>query len=194
MSVIPITSKQMTLEEYVEFDRNNEGRFEYFDGELFELSGSSIQHADIETNLLTILKRELTPKGCRVNSANVRLKVPRLPTFRYADLSALCGKRIIEKFSGVDILINPSLIVEILSESTASYDRGQKFYEYKSIESFREYLLVEQNKQLVTLYTKHNEKFWFQSEYETGETFKLESLDCELIVDEIYQGVEFDIE
>ncbi len=190
MTAVP--EKKITLEEYLELDKNAEGRFEYHNGYVFEMSGVSIKHADIEANLMTILKNKLASRDCKVNPANVRIKVPKLPTYRYADLSALCGERIVGQIAGLDVLINPSLIVEVLSPSTAYYDRGEKFTEYKSIESFKEYLLVDQNKESVTLYTKHNEKFWFQSEYVSGETLKLESLDCELKVDEIYQGIIFE--
>lgn len=187
MNAIPV--KNMTLEEYLEFDKNSDGRFEYFDGEVFEMSGVSIAHADLEANLIVLLMRQLSPRGCRVNPANARIKVPKLPTCRYADLSVTCGERVVEKITGVEVLVNPTLIVEVLSPATESYDRGEKFLEYKSIESFREYLLVSQDKKLVTLFTKHNEKFWFQSEYGSGEEVKLVSLDCTLNIDEIYQGI-----
>lgn len=189
MSAIP--EKEMTLEEYFEFDKNSEGRFEYHDGYIVELSGVSIEHGDIEANLMTILKNKVARRDCKINPANIRIKVPKVSTYRYADLSALCGERVVEQIAGLDVLVNPALIVEILSKSTASYDLGDKFTEYKSIESFQEYLLVNQDKKVVTLYTKHNERFWFQSQYFEGETLKLESLDCELSVDEIYQGVSF---
>jgi Uma2 family endonuclease len=187
MSAIP--KHKITLEEYFELDKNAEGRFEYHDGFIVELSGVSIKHGDIEANLLTILKNKTVSRNCKINPANVRIKVPKLTTYRYADLSALCGERILEQIAGLDVLVNPALIVEVLSDSTASYDRGEKFTEYKSIESFREYLLVDQDKKFITLYTKYNEKFWFQSEYFEGEIFKLESIEVELNVDEIYQGI-----
>lgn len=192
MTAVP--NRKMSLEEYFEFDKNSEGRFEYFDGEVFELSGVSVQHADIEANLIALLKRELDGRDCRVNPANVRIKVPKLPTYRYADLSALCEERVIEKIADVDMLVNPSLIVEVLSPSTERYDRGEKFSEYKSIASFREYLLVSQEKKFVTLFTKHNDRFWFQSEYGDGEELRLESLDCSLKVDDIYDGINFESE
>jgi Uma2 family endonuclease len=189
-----VAQTKMTLEEYLEFDHNSEGRFEFHNGYIVEMSGVSIEHGDIEANLMTILKNKVADRDCKINPANIRLKVPKLPTYRYADLSALCGKRIVEKFSGLDVLVNPALIVEVLSPSTENYDRVEKFTEYKSIESFREYLLISQTKPFVTLYTKYNEIFWFQSEYKAGETLKLESLDCELNVDEIYAGITFELE
>lgn len=192
MTAVP--HRKMSLEEYFEFDKNSEGRFEYFDGEVFEMSGVSVQHADIEANLIALLKRELDGRNCRVNPANVRIKVPKLPTYRYADISALCEDRVIEKIADVDVLVNPSLIVEVLSPSTERYDRGEKFSEYKSIASFREYVLVSQEKKFVTLFTKHNDRFWFQSEYGAGEELRLESLDCSLKVDDIYDGINFESE
>jgi Uma2 family endonuclease len=190
MTAVP--QKKITLEEYFELDGNAEGRFEYHDGFVVEMSGVSVEHDDIEANLTTILKNKLASRDCKVNPANIRIKVPKLPTYRYADLSALCGERCVEEIHGFDVLVNPSLIVEVLLPSTASYDRGEKFVEYKSIESFREYLLIEQDKKFVTLYTKYDKQFWFQSEYFAGETFKLESLSIELSVDEIYLGIIFE--
>lgn len=189
MPAIRTLNQQMTLEEYLEFDNNSEGRFEYHDGYVVEMSGVSAEHGDIEANLMTLLKNQTASRNCKINPANVRIKVPKLSTYRYADVSALCGNRIVEQFAGLDVLVNPSLTIEILSPSTISYDRGEKFTEYKSIESFEEYLLVSQDKKFVTLYTKHNQKFWFQSEYVEGETLKLESIGCELNIDEIYEGI-----
>jgi len=112
--------------------------------------------------------------------------------YRYGDVSALCGKPIYEDLGNQRLLINPTLIVEVLSPSTEKFDRDLKFKAYKSIEGLHEYLLVSQSQKFVTLYTKYNEKFWFQSEYVEGETLKLESLECELSVDEIYQGIIFE--
>ena len=192
MSAIPITSQQMTLEEYLEFDYNAEGRYEYFDGEIVEMSGGSPEHSLLGNRIGFLLQRELIQKSCSVYNSEVQIKVPSLPPYRYGDVSALCGQPIYEDLGNQRLLVNPSLIVEVLSPSTENYDREEKFKAYKSIESLREYLLVSQAKKFITLYVKHNEKFWFQSEYVEGETLKLESLDSELSVDEIYQGIVFE--
>ncbi len=192
MSAIPITSQQMTLEEYLEFDYNAEGRYEYFDGEVIEMSGGSPEHSLLGSKIGFLLNRELLPKGCLVFQSDVRIKVPEMLPYRFGDVSALCGKPIYEDLGKSRLLVNPTLIIEVLSSSTENYDRGEKFKAYKSIESLREYVLVSQSKKFVTLYTKHNEKFWFQSEYVKGETLKLESLDCELSVNEIYQAIVFE--
>jgi len=189
MSGISITGQQMTLEEYLEFDYNAEGRYEYFDGEVFEMSGGSPEHSLLGNRVGFLLQRELILKNCSVYNSEVQIKVPTMLPYLYADVSALCGEPIYENLGNQRLLVNPTLIVEILLPSTEKFDRALKFKAYKSIESLREYLLVWQDEKLVMLFTKHNEKFWFQSEYVEGETLKLESLDCELSVNEIYQGI-----
>ncbi|HEX8268037.1 MAG TPA: Uma2 family endonuclease [Pyrinomonadaceae bacterium] len=168
MSATPISSSQMTLEEYLEFDYNSEGRFEYFDGEVFELSGGSPEHALLSSQIGYLLRRELLPKGCLVYSSDLKIKVPSLPPYRYADVTALCDKPIYEKLGNIRYLVNPVLLVEVLSSSMEKYYRSEKLIGYKSISSFREYLLVSQNQKLVIQYVKHNKKFWLQTEYGEG--------------------------
>ncbi len=189
----PFPKVKMTLEEYLEFDFNAEGRFEYFHGEVFEICGGSPEHALLGNRIGRLLGNQLDHRGGSVFSSEVKIKVPRMPPYRYGDVSALYGQPIYEKLGNQRLLVNPVLIVEVLHKSTESYDKGEKFRAYKSIENLREYLLVSQSKKFVTLYTKYNEKFWFQSEYITGETLKLESLNCDLSVDEIYQGIRFQL-
>lgn len=179
----------MTLEEYLEFDHQAEGRFEYFNGEVFEMGGGSPEHSLLANRVGRLLGNQIDAKGCLVFQSDIKIKVPTMPPYRYADVSALCGKAEYESVGKQKLLLNPILIVEVLSDSTEKFDKGDKFKAYKSIPGFKEYLLISQDKKFVTLYTKYNEKFWFQSEYETGETLKLESLDIELRVDEIYQGI-----
>ena len=179
----------MSLEEYLEFDYNAEGRYEYFDGEVFEMSGGSPEHSLLGSQIGRLLGNQLVHKGCLVYNSDAKIKVPAMPPYHYADVSALCGKPIYEQLKNQRLLVNPSLIVEILSPSTEKYDRASKFKAYKSIESLREYLLVWQDEKFLMLLTRHNEKFWFQTEYGAGDILRLESVDCELKVDEIYQGI-----
>ena len=189
MSAVP--KEKYTLEEYFELDKNAEGNFEYFDGEIFEMSGVSPNHARIEMTLAVKLGPQANKKGCEAFPANLRIKVPLLPTYRYPDLSVVCGGAKFIEISGLQCLENPNLIVEVLSDSTEKYDLGEKFREYKSIESFNEYLLISSTSKNVTLYQKHNERFWLQSDYVTNEAFHLNTLDVDINVDELYQGVEF---
>ncbi len=190
MTALP--KHKYTIEEYFELDKNAEGNYEYFDGEIFEMSGVSPNHARIERNLLVKTSPRATQNGCEVFPSNLRVKVPMLPTYRYPDLTLVCGKAEFTEIGGLQCLENPILIVKVLSDSTEKYDQGDKFREYKSIESFNEYLLISSTEKIVVLYQKHNGRFWLRSDYESGESFHLNSLNFDVNVDELYEGVEFE--
>lgn len=182
-----------TLEEYLELERTSEERFEFWDGEIFCMSGVSDEHDAIEGNIYSFLRSRIGERGCRVFLANMRIKVPSAPPYRYADLSVVCGKFELEEIGGVDTLINPQLIVEVLSPSTEAYDRGDKFSHYKSIATLREYLLVAQHRPHVTRLFKQEDGAWVHTEAnELEATLTLGSLGCELPLTEIYAGVSFD--
>jgi Uma2 family endonuclease len=181
-----------TLEEYLELDRNSDARLEYWRGEVFDMSGASEQHYEIEGNLIAALKPRLREQGCRAFPGNTRIKVPSLPPYRYGDFVALCGKAEFEKLDGVDVLVNPALIIEVLSDSTEGYDRGDKFTNYQSIPTFQEYLLVAQHRPHVTHLIKQADGSWKWLEYNNlGAVVRLVSLDCELSLREIYENVSF---
>lgn len=181
-----------TLEEYLEMDRQSDARLEYWDGEIFDMSGVSPQHARIEINLTVHLDPRLIERGCQLFPANMRLKVPSLPPYRYGDLSALCGEAKFETIGGVAVLANPSLIIEVLSQSTEAYDRGDKFSHYQSIPSFVEYLLIAQHRPHVTQLIKQADGSWLHKEFNDLEsTVELASLGCRLTLAEIYRDVIF---
>jgi Uma2 family endonuclease len=185
--------RRYTLEEYLELDRTSEERFEFWDGEVFCMSGVSEEHDRIEGNIFAFLRSQLTERGCRVFLANMRIKVPSAPPYRYADLSALCGKAEFKEIGGVDALINPTLIIEVLSPSTEAYDRGDKFTHYTSIPTLREYLLVAQHRPHVTRLLRQDDDTWNHSQVNDLESsVYLNSLDCELPLSEIYRDVTFD--
>ncbi len=125
--------KRITLEEYLELDRQSEERLEFWQGEIFNMSGVSREHNEIELNLIMTLGERLRDKNCRLFLPNMRIKVPSTPAYRYGDVSALCGEAGFEKIGGVDALVNPSLIVEVLSPSTETYDHDIKFKQYQSL-------------------------------------------------------------
>jgi Uma2 family endonuclease len=185
--------RRYTLEEYLELDRTSEERLEFWDGEVFCMSGGSRSHDQIIINCIVKLSARLGASKCRVFSADMRIKVPSAPPYRYGDLSALCGEAEFEEVSGVDTLVNPELIVEVLSPSTEAYDRGDKFTHYKSIPTLREYLLVSQHRPHVTHLFKQDDGKWIHSEANDLESsIRLQSLDCELPLSEIYRDVAFD--
>ncbi len=181
-----------TLEEYAELEKSSEERLEYFDGNVWGIAGASPTHEEIVINTATELKNKLRGKNCRVFGSNLRVKVPVYKPYRYPDVTALCEQPIYEDFYGLKMLVNPGLIVEILSPSTEAFDESDKFTYYKSIESFTEYLLISQSRPHVALFTKRDETVWLHREYNSlDESVYLSSLDCEISVAEIYSGIEF---
>ncbi|MBS1808915.1 MAG: Uma2 family endonuclease [Acidobacteria bacterium] len=190
MSAVP--KRKYTLEEYFDLERKSDARLEYWDGEIFDMSGVDPDHDQIESNLHLRLRLQLEGKPCRVYLANTRIMVPSLPPYRYGDLSALCGEAQYEKIGGIRTLVNPQLIIEVLSDSTEAYDRGDKFSYYKSIPSFCEYLLIAQHRPHVTHYLKQADGRWLQTEYnQLADVVQLVSLDCALTLQEIYEQVRF---
>ncbi|CAN5306012.1 Uma2 family endonuclease [soil metagenome] len=183
---------EYTLEEYAELEKNSEERLEYFEGNVWSMAGASDTHEDIVINIGTELKNKLRGRGCKVYGSNLRVKVPIYPPYRYPDLTAVCEERMFEDFFGLRVLINPALIVEVLSPSTADFDLSDKFTYYKLIESFTEYLLIAQDRPHVILYTKQSADAWLQREYnDLNNKIYLSSVDCEIAVAEIYLDVEF---
>lgn len=181
-----------TLEEYAELEKSSEEKLEFYNGYVWSMAGASPVHEEISVNTSTALKNALRGRACRVYGSNLRIKVPHYPPYRYPDLVALCNQPVYESFFGLQMLINPSLIVEVLSDSTKSFDLNEKFTYYKSIESFTEYLLIEQDRPHVVLYTKQSEEIWLHREFNSlNDKVFLPSLNCEISLADIYENVEF---
>lgn len=186
------TKPRYTLEEYFELERKSEERFEYWNGEVFCMSGVSPEHDQIESNLNFHLRAKLAGRNCRVFLANMRIKVPSAPPYRYADISALCGEAQFEEIGGVRAITNPAVIIEVLSSSTEAYDRGDKFTHYQSIPSVREYLLIAQHRPHITHLVKQADGSWLHHEdNDLAAIVRLETLNCELPVSEVYENVSF---
>ncbi|HMW00331.1 MAG TPA: Uma2 family endonuclease [Acidobacteriota bacterium] len=188
-----VKKRRYTLEEYYALEQKSEGRYEFWNGEVYAMAGASPEHELILGNLIAELKQRLRGRSCVVYSSNLRVKVPELPPYRYPDLTALCETPEFVEIGGVKTLVNPALIVEILSPSTEAFDRGDKFTLYKSIPSFCEYLLIAQHRPHVSQYVKQaNSAFWMFHEVNAlSATVDLKSVNCTLDVSELYQGVEF---
>lgn len=184
--------RKYTLEEYFDLERSTNERFEYWNGDIYSMSGVSDEHDQIESNTHLALRLALREPECRVFTANMRIKVPSLPPYRYGDASALCGQPVFEKIGGVDTLTNPTLIIEVLSDSTEAYDRGDKFTHYKSISSLREYLLIAQHRPHITQYVRQEDGSWSYREVnDLSASLRLPSVDCVIELNEVYQGVTF---
>lgn len=189
--MMALPKQKYTIEEYVELDKNSEERFEYFDGEVFSMAGGSPDHVRISRNICNELSQRFSGRDCEAFPGDLRVKVPADFPYRYPDVSVVCGEQIYERFLGVEMLINPIVLVEVLSESTAAYDLGEKFTAYQSIESFKEYLLVSQDRPHVIHYVRQ-ENGWLRTETIGLENaVALESLDVILPLSEIYARVKF---
>lgn len=182
-----------TLEEYYALERESEQKFEYWDGNVWTMSGASISHNRIVRNIVRRLDERLEKSGCEAFPSDARIYVPNFPPYRYPDASALCGKAEIKTIGGLEMLLNPQLIVEVLSASTEAFDRGDKFDYYKSIPSFSEYLLVSQKRPFVSQFVKKSENVWILSEFKSLEdVVKLKFAPCRLKLSEIYRDVTFE--
>ena len=181
-----------TLEEYFALEQTSEARYEYWHGDIFAMSGASPAHAQIQVNLITLLRLQLRGRPCRIFPSDIRLKVPSLPPYRYPDLSDLCGEPVFELIDGLEVLTNPMRIVEILSPTTEAFDRGDKFTHYKSIPSFNEYLLIAQHRPHVGHYIKQSDAVWGYQEFnDLSASLCVSSLACQLGLEELYQDVTF---
>ncbi len=190
MTALP--KHKYTLEEYFEIERDSEEKFEYWDGNIWSMAGASPPHERIVVNIGGHLRELFRGRGCSVFGSNLKVKVPTYKPYRYPDLSVYCGEGIYEMMDGLEVLINPQMLIEVLSPSTEAFDRGDKFSYYKSIPSFTEYLLVASNRPFVTQYIKQNENEWIQREA-TGLDGKLilQTFETEISLSEIYLDVEF---
>ncbi len=189
MTALP--KQRLTIEEYIELDKNSQERFEYFDGEVFSMAGNSPNHVRISRNVCNKLSQKLEGRDCEAFPADMRVKVPDAWPYRYPDISVACGEQLYETLQGVEMLVNPILLVEVLSTSTASYDLDAKFTENQSIESFREYLLIAQDRPHVIRYVRQAQG-WLRTETDGLENaVMLESLEVSLPLSEIYARVKF---
>lgn len=181
-----------TLDEYLALERASDTRYEFYNGEIFAMSGGSLQHDVITGNAYNALRAALQGKNCRVFTGNMQIKVPAALPYRYPDVSVVCGPIQTERFNGNDLLVNPTLLVEVLSSTTEGYDRGDKFTFYKSIPNFREYLLLAQHRPHVAQFVRQPDGKWLHTEVnELGAGLYLPSLDCTLSLNDVYEGIEF---
>ena len=182
-----------TLEEYLELEQStDEIRYEFYDGEVWAMAGASDAHDRIQSNIHFQLRLNFRGRKCRAFLVDMRVKVPAFPPYRYPDLQALCGEAKFEFLGKQEMLLNPSLIVEILSTSTEAFERGSKFTYYKSIESFSDYLLVSTERPNVAQFIKQADGSWKHYEFDDLEQrVKIESLECEIEMREIYENVIF---
>ncbi|MBF0242932.1 MAG: Uma2 family endonuclease [Desulfamplus sp.] len=189
--MIPQEKQRMTPEDYLEFEKNSELKHEYFDGEIFAMVGARKNHNRVSSNTSRILGNQLLNRPCDVFISDMRVKIPEIEKYTYPDIVVACDKvEFIEE--ELDSLLNPVVIIEILSDTTESYDRGLKFTHYRLIESLQEYILISQYHCQVEKFKRDKEGTWVYSSVEDMKaSVKIDSINCELALSEIYYRVEF---
>jgi Uma2 family endonuclease len=181
-----------SLDEYFALEQASDARFEYWDGDIFCMSGGSRAHGIISGNVFYRLRQKLEGGRCMAFTADTAIWTPTLPPYRYPDASAACGELKFKHVHVLDALVNPVLIVEVLSPSTASHDEGLKFAPYQAIPTFQEYLLVAQDEPRVTHYLRRTEDDWERRDViDMTASLELESVHCALKLRDIYEGLTF---
>jgi len=184
------TKPHYTPEEYLAIERGSEGKSEYYGGEIFAMSGASERHNLIAANILAGLHAQFRGRPCKVYTSDMRVKVNPTGLYTYPDVVALCGEARFDD-EQKDTLLNPTLIIEVLSKSTEAYDRGEKFAHYRKVDSLTEYLLVSQEKHQVDHYVRQSDNHWMLTDASNLEdTISLTSINCVLALNEIYDKVE----
>jgi Uma2 family endonuclease len=187
--MMPLTGKKVSSEEYLKLERAAADKSDYYNGEIHERARCKPNHNLIVGNVMGELGMQLKKRGCFVFPSDMRIKIAAAGFYGYPDASVVLGKG---KFEDEDNLLNPTLLVEVLSENTEAYDRCKKFEFYQQIPTLREFLFIADDHHLVEQYTRIDNRNW-QIKYwdRLQDVVKLPSLNCELAVAEIYDKVKF---
>ncbi|HXG66673.1 MAG TPA: Uma2 family endonuclease [Blastocatellia bacterium] len=180
------TNYYMSPEEYLEIERKAEYKSEYSDGVMYVKAGGSERHNLIATNIIGILHRQLLESPCKVYNSDMKVRIFTAKKYCYPDVSVVCGEtRFDDEYQ--DTILNPILIVEVLSDATAGYDRGGKFQAYKQLASFREYILVSQEQYLIEQYVRQGDHSWLYTDVSGLEgLLHLPSIGCSLALRDVY--------
>lgn len=180
----------MTPEAYLAFERAQlDAKHEFLNGDVIAMAGASRQHNRIVTNLVVSLGSQLRGRPCDVYSSDMRVKIPTTGLYTYPDVIAMCHDPQFED-EALDTLLNPSVIIEVLSPSTEAYDRGIKFAHYRSIDAMQIYILIAQDKPQVEIFRRQGKRDWLLSVVEGLDArVSLETIGCELALAEVYERV-----
>jgi Uma2 family endonuclease len=179
----------LTPEEYLAIERRNEYKSEYVDGEMVAMTGASRRHNLITVNITGQLYPQLRGRPCETYSGDMRVRIPTTRAYMYPDVVIVCGEPQLED-DYLDTLLNPTVLVEVLSESTERYDRGRKFGFYRTIESLAEYVLVAQDECRVEQYAKQPDGRWLLTDHRSQEDLvELATIQCTLKLSEVYEKV-----
>ena len=181
---------QLTPDEYLQMEAQSPVKHEYIDGQIYAMAGASDPHVTIAGNLFALLRSHVRGSGCRVYISDMKARVEALNRFYYPDVLVTCDPRDLEtpiykRF--------PTLIVEVLSDSTEAFDRGDKFADYQTLESLREYVLINTKRQRVECCRRNDQGLWVLQFYTPEQTsFRLDSIGFEGTLDVLYEDVAFE--
>ena len=186
-----LEKKKYTPGEYLNLEEKAETRSEYWNGEIVSMAGGNINHQQITTNLTVTLSNNLKGK-CRIFPIEMKVWVKKRNKFFYPDITVICGKPNFYK-NRRDTIDNPKMIIEVLSKSTAGFDRAEKFLSYQTLSSLDEYVLISQEKPVVEQYIKREDGNWiFQATIGLESSVEFTSVETALTLQEIYDLVEFE--
>ncbi len=183
-----------TSTEYLEYERQTGERHEFIDGKIVKMAGESLSHSRICINLAVEFGSQLRRRNCEALSPNMKVRTTTQSLFAYPDLTIVCGEPTFHDIKK-DVLINPIAIFEVISPSTERYDRGEKFQYYKNeTPSLTDYILVSQDQILVEQYTKQTSGAWLYRSFEqTADLLTIASIECDVLIEDIYLRVELPI-
>ncbi|MBD2386505.1 Uma2 family endonuclease [Cylindrospermum sp. FACHB-282] len=182
----------ITPEEYLELEENSPIKHEYIDGYIYAMAGALEAHVTIAGNLFALLRNHVRGSGCRVYISDMKARVESLNRFYYPDVMVTCDQRDQETAGYKNF---PSLIIEVLSNSTESFDRGDKFADYQTLESLQEYVLINTKKTRVECFRRNQEGLWVLQSYAGEQTsFQLHSINFEGTMTQLYEDVNFDLQ
>jgi len=179
---------KFTIEEYLQMEEVSEEKHEYYQEEIFAMSGPKVAHNIIAGNIYGELKQKLKGKSCRPFNSDQRIYIPQNTLFTYPDISIVCGE-IITRDNDEWNILNPSVIIEVLSPATINYDRGGKFKLYRDIATLREYILVDSENISIEVFRINDSGHWELEEYQKpDDALLIKTVQISIPVTEIYEG------
>jgi len=188
MLAISQPSPQMSISEYLEWEPQQDIRYEYNNGEIYAMTGGTLAHNDITLNLYRTLYPHVRSRGCRINVSDVKVQVSTNSPYYYPDVVVSCDP---QDLNARKFIQRPKLIAEVLSAGTSAKDRGEKFANYLTIPTLEEYVLINSDKISVERYKRGEGRIWLYYPYIAGDAIALSSLEFEFAIDLLYEGVLF---
>jgi Uma2 family endonuclease len=184
-------SPKLTPAEYLDWEEKQELRYEYLNGEVYAMTGGTVNHGRIAANLIAMLIPHLRGGGCSVQTSDVKVQIAESNEYIYPDVSVTCDDR---DRTATKFISHSCLIVEVLSPSTAAYDRRDKFNLYRRSDRLQDYVLVDTQKIEIDTYNKNDRGRWEIMTYVAGDSIELTSINLTFPIEQVFEGIIFDVE